>query len=114
MQITILLFTYLETPALPSELTLKCDTNKSCTLSWKRPFSLDITGVEPDVVYIVELYKIFSSCDSEGNRQLMNGTHVQKESYEFTQPNFLYELLVIPRNNLEEAENGSNKTLGGE
>lgn len=111
--VSFMFFSNLEPPGLTSSLTHECHANGSCTVAWEQPFSLNITNVHPDVVYTVALYKLLSTCDTQGYRKLMNETVIEKEFYEFPRPDFLYELFVIPRNNLEEAMNGSNKSFIG-
>ena len=47
-----------------TNLSLQSPCTTSITLTWVPPFSLDITGVEPDFTHTVEVYNITS-----GDRQ---------------------------------------------
>ena len=78
----------------------------SSSISWTPPFSLDLTGVDPDIVYCVEVYNI--TCGS-GNL-IVSDCNVTEPSYttEDIAPNgYVYEYSVIPRSNVEGARNGT-------
>ena len=84
------------------------------TLSWVAPFSLDLTGVDPDIVYCVEVYNI--TC---GRRDLIiSNCNVTETSYSDTSgymapSGYIYEYTVTPRSNVEGASNGTNVTATG-
>ena len=78
----------------------------SSTLSWTPPPSLDLTGVDPDIVYCVEVYNI--TC---GRRDLIISDYdVTEPSYtsdDIAPDGYIYEYIVTPRSNVEGARNGT-------
>ena len=82
------------------------------TLSWEAPFSLDLTNVDPDIVYYVEVYNI--TC---GRRDLIvsdcNVTEPSYTSDDIAPDGYIYEYTVIPRSNVEGATNGTSLTVTG-
>ena len=78
------------------------DRNTS-TLSWTAPFSLDLTNVDPDIAYCVDIYNI--TC---GRRDLIvSDCNVTEPSYTFdASDGYIYEYIVTPRSNVEGARNG--------
>ena len=82
------------------------------TLFWEPPFSLDLTGVDPDIVYCVEVYNI--TC---GRRDLIiSDCSVTEPSYtsdDIAPHGYIYEYTVTPRSNVPGARNGSSGTVTG-
>ena len=82
------------------------------TLSWDAPFSLDLTNVDPDIVYCVEVYNI--TC---GRRDLIisdcNVTEPSYTSDDIAPDGYIYEYTVTPRSNVEGASNGTSRTVTG-
>ena len=80
------------------------------TLSWEAPFSLDLTNVDPDIVYCVEVYNI--TC---GRSQLISDCDVMETRYTIDglQPGYIYEYTITPRSNVQGAMNGEGKTVTG-
>ena len=80
------------------------------TLSWKAPFSLDLTGVDPDIVYCVEVYNI--TC---GRSLLISVCDITEPSYTSNDimDGYIYEYAVTPKNNMEGAENGTTTKVTG-
>ena len=78
----------------------------SSTIFWTPPFSLDLTGIDPDIVYCVEVYNI--TC---GRRDLVISDCNVTESF-YTSDNvhdgFLYNITVIPRSNVHNARIGNS------
>ena len=78
----------------------------SSTLTWVSPFSLDLTGVDLDVVYCVEVYNI--TC---GRRDLIisdcNVTEPSYTSDDIAPDGYLYQYIVTPRSNVPGARNGT-------
>ena len=75
------------------------------TISWSPPFSLDLTNIEPDIVYCVEVYNI--TC---GERDLIvSDCDVTETSYTSNDllDGYIYEYIVTPRSNVSEARNGT-------
>ena len=70
------------------------------TLSWDPPFSLDLTDVDPDIVYCVEVYNI--TC---GGRELVfSDCNVTENSYNsdaIAPDGYIYEYNVTPRSNVQ-------------
>ena len=78
-------------------------------ISWEPPFSLDLTDVDPDIVYCVDVYNI--TC---GGRDLVSSDcSVTDTNYTSLSDGYLYEYIVTPRSNVEGAENGTATTLRG-
>ena len=84
---------------------LRVDRNSS-TLTWTPLTSLDLTGVDPDIVYCVEVYNI--TC---GRRDLIiSDCNVIESSYtsdDIAPDGYIYEYTVTPRSNVEGATNGT-------
>ena len=75
-------------------------------LSWSPPFSLDLTNVEPDIVYCVDVYNI--TCG--GRELLISDCDVTETSYTsdvIAPDGYIYEYIVTPRSNVEGAINGT-------
>ena len=81
-------------------------SRNSSTLSWVAPPSLDLTGIDPDIVYCVEVYNI--TC---GRRDLIisdcNVTETSYTSNDIVPDGYIYEYIVTPRSNVEGARNGT-------
>ena len=80
------------------------------TITWEAPFSLNLTGVDPDIVYCVEVYNI--TC---GRSLLISECDVMDTSYtnDDLLPGYIYEYTVTPRSNVEGASNGTSLTVTG-
>ena len=81
----------------------------SICLNWTRPFSLDITGVDPDFWYCVEVYNI-----TWGRAPLSTNCSVYETQFCFTAPNpspcHLFEFRVFAVN---QVGNGSVASVNG-
>ena len=78
---------------------------------WESPFSLNLTYIEPDIVYCVDVYNI--TC---GKAHIVSDCDVINTSYtnQALQSGYIYEYTVTPRSNVEDAQNGtSTRILGG-
>ena len=75
-------------------------------LIWDPPFSLDLTNVDPDIVYCVEVYNI--TC---GGRELVfSDCNVTENSYTsdtIVPDGYIYEYIVTPRSNVQGVQNGT-------
>ncbi|CAI8038559.1 hypothetical protein GBAR_LOCUS21502 [Geodia barretti] len=75
---------YLDPPGPPLSAVgdLKVDAKKasSVTISWSAPFSLDVTGVDPDIWYSVLIYNV----TDENNPTAIPSANVTNTSYTFT------------------------------
>ena len=80
------------------------------SLVWTAPFSFDLTGVYPDIVYCVEVVNI--TC---GRSLLISECDVIETSYtnDVLLPGYIYEYTVTPRSNVEGAQNGTGATVIG-
>ena len=83
---------------------------KNNTLSWVPPFSLDLTNVEPDIVYCVEVYNI--TC---GRSHVISECNVMETSYtnDALHSGYIYEYTVISRSNVQGATNGESHNVTG-
>ena len=84
---------------------------ENTTIVWEAPFSLDLTNVEPNIVYCVELYN--NTCG--GRELLISDCDVMETSYtsDVLQSGYIYEYIVTPKSNVEGAQNGTSKTVTG-
>ena len=81
------------------------------TLSWDPPFSLDLTNIDPDIVYCVEVYNI--TC---GRSLLISECDVMETSYtnNTLHSRYIYEYTVTPRSDVDGARNETSPTeIGG-
>ena len=91
---------YILPGALDDVSGLRIETS---TIKWEPPFSLDLTNVEIDIVFCVEIYNV--TC---GARDLViSDCDVTSTNYTITPDGYLYEFIVIPRSNVEGAMNGT-------
>ncbi|CAI8043109.1 hypothetical protein GBAR_LOCUS23920 [Geodia barretti] len=99
-------------PPLSAVGDLKVDAKKasSVTISWSAPFSLDVTGVDPDIWYSVLIYNV----TDENNPTAIPSANVTNTSYTFTPGSatpcqkFLFS--VIPFNGAGQGESSPNVT----
>ena len=81
---------------------------------WEPPPSLDLTGVEPDIVYCVEVYNITCGADNliASECDLTNPVYPANVG-EGLDSNFVYNITVVPRSNVPGAANGAVFTKQG-
>ena len=81
---------------------------------WEPPSTLDLTGVEPDIVYCVEVYNI--TCGEENliasDCEVMNPIYPASVG-DGLDPSYVYQITVTPRSNVPGAANGSAFTQQG-
>ena len=82
-------------------------------LNWRKPFTLNLTTAEPDVVYCVGIFKI---ADLElSSDHLVSNCSVFEPQYNFSlthpDPRTLMQVVVTPRSNVEGARNGTPKSI---
>ena len=83
----------------------------STTITWDPPFSLDLTDIDPDIVYCVEVYNI--TC---GRRDLfISDCNVTEPSYtsDALYEGLLYHITVTPRSNVSNALSGNSLSITG-
>ena len=83
----------------------------SSTITWEAPFSLDLTGVDPDIVYCVEVYNI--TCGENG--LVVSDCDVTEACIvnDQLQQGFIYRITITPRSNGQDAQNGTISTKEG-
>ena len=93
-------------------LTAKSDVS-SVTISWTAPFSLDVTGVDPDIWYSVLIYNV----TNENNITAIlctDCTNISETHYTFTpdhlSPCDVYNFSVIPYNGAGQGESSGTIT----
>ena len=92
---------------VPSPLTRT--SSNTILIQWDAPPSLDLTDVEPDIVYSVELYKI--TC---GQNIFINHKVVFVNSTNNTvDPMEIYKVIITARSNVEGARNGNSVETRG-
>ena len=88
-------------------------TSNSNLISWYPPTSANLTNVEPDIAYCLEVYN--TTCWS-GNL-LISLCNLMESHYIYDDdelhPHCTYNFTVTPRSNIEGASNGSTATKEG-
>ena len=84
-------------------------TSSRISLSWKPPFSLNLTTAEPDVVYCVEIYDM--------DREHLNSSCIFELQYNLTvespDPRDIFQFTVTPRSNVQGAIDGTPSHING-
>ena len=84
-------------------------TSSTMTYTWEAPFSIDLTGVSPDIVYSVKVAN--SSC---GNKEVVLLTDTLNHSISFDfDVTYAYEFIIIPRSNVAGSLDGQPKHIQG-
>lgn len=87
----------------------------SISLSWERPFSLDITDVQPDIVYCVDVFRISPGVSSRDH--VASDCGLLDSIYNFTtaqpDPRNFFQFVVTPRNHVAGARNGTTSVING-
>ena len=82
---------------------MSCD---SIFITWKAPFSLNLTTAEPDIQYCVDVYNV-----TEGEDHVVSSCDITETSYTFTpdnpSPDYLFNFTVTPRSNVQGSLNGT-------
>ena len=80
-------------------------------ITWEAPFSLDLTGVDPDIVYCVEVYNITCGVDDlvVGDCDVTEPRFVDNR----LQQGYVYRITITPRSNGQSGQNGTNNTKKG-
>ena len=80
------------------------------TIIWEAPFSLNLTNIEPDIVYCVEVYNI--TCRRS---HVISDCDVMKSRYtnDDLQSGYIYEYTITPRSNVQGALNGTDLEISG-
>ena len=73
--------------------------------SWTPPPTLDLTDVDPDIIYGIEVYNI--TC---GSHDLLSHNYNLATSFygdALLDPDYVYKVVIIPRSNVHGAKNGT-------
>ena len=84
----------------------------STIITWDPPYSFDLTDVDPDIAYCVEVYDI--TC---GRRTLVDDDcNVTESNFSSSNlvPGYLHETRITPRSNVIGAVNGTSLAVNGE
>ena len=75
-------------------------------VSWIPPFSLNLTNIDPDIIYCVEVYNI--TCG--GRSDVVGDCNVTMPHFVSAdvQPGYIYEITITPRSNVVTASNGTS------
>ena len=105
--ICVYIFTYIFIGELAAVTNVKRD---AYNVTWTPPFSLNITYIEPDIAYCVEVYDITCS-----KMLLLSNCDVTNPYYfsDLLRDGHIYDIFIIPRNNLRGAKNGIPTELKG-
>ena len=97
------------------DLKFDAKNASSATISWSAPFSLDVTGVDPDIWYSVLIYNV----TDENNPTAILCTdciNITETHYTFTpdylSPCHVYNFSVTPLNGAGQGESSPNITDG--
>ena len=89
-----------------------CERNYSSnvlTTSWTSLPSLDLTDTDPDIVYIVDLFRITCGEDVSMSHENVTGNSTSN-TVDLMQ---IYKAIITPRNNVDGARNGTSVILKG-
>ena len=95
-------------------MTLNVNQNGS-TISWEPPFSLNLSHINPNIIYCVDVYK-FTQCINLTSDPLVSDCNVAHPHYTYTQQDGsddLLQFIVTPRSNVDNAVNGISATRKG-
>ena len=100
-----------DTPKQVENATLIRDHSEDELISLWNPLpTLDITDVDPDILYTVELYQITCGQNILINRTEVAGSNVTEEGLDLMQ---IYKAVIAARNNVREARNGPTAEMKG-
>ena len=81
-------------------------------ITWEPPFSLNLTGVEPDIVYCVEIVTVLNCKEEVSVVSDCNATTTYYDA-ESLNPDYPYNITVTPRSNVVNALPGHTSVLEG-
>ena len=85
-------------------------TSSTIYLNWKPPFSLDLSAVDRDIIYCVDVYKADAT-----SFHILRNCSVFDPHYNFSldnpDPNEVFTFVVMPRSNVDGAPNGIPTTI---
>ena len=82
-------------------------------ISWSAPYSLDITNVDPDIVYCVSIANY--TCGSENPVLIIDDCNVTETKFIFNIPDDggIYQYNITSRSNVLDSNNGRSTTITG-
>ena len=80
------------------------------TTFWDPLPSLDLTDIDPEIVYIRELFKITCGQNTSMNHMVVAGNNATMESLDLTQ---IYKAVITARNNVAAAVDGPSVEIRG-
>lgn len=89
-----------------------CERNYSSgvlTTSWTALPSLNITDIDPDIVYSVEVFKITCGLDVSMSHKIVT----ENSTSNFLDLMQIYKAVITPRNNVDNARNGTSEVMRG-
>ena len=89
-----------------------CERNYSSnvlTTSWTSLPSLNLTGVDPDIIYSVDLFRITCGEDVSMSHENVTGNNTSN-TLDLMQ---IYKAIITPRNNVDGARNGTSVVMRG-
>ena len=89
---------------------LKIKRNNSI-ITWMAPFSLNLTGVDPNIIYCVEVYNITCGVDD----LVVDDCNVTEPRFvdNRLQQGYIYRITITPRSNGQNGQNGTSNTIQG-
>ena len=82
----------------------------SLTTLWDPLPTLDLTDIDPDIVYTVELFKITCGQNVSISRKVVAENYASEENLDLMQ---IYKAVIAAMNNLTEARNGPSVEIRG-
>ena len=80
-------------------------------ITWEPPFSLNLTDIDPDIVYCVEVYNI--TCGERGF--ILGECSLTDLTYDYgwLDNTYVYEIGVTPKSNVNGGDNGTRSIING-
>ena len=99
---------------VPGEVrNITCERDYSfgvLTTLWTPVPSLDLTDIDPDIVYSIELFKISCNRNSFISHKVISASNSSEENLDLRQ---IYEAVIVARNNVTEAMDGPRVVMRG-
>ena len=100
-----------DTPGRVSNVICRMNYSSNSLMTLWDPLStLDLTDVDPDIVYTVELFMITCSGNMSMDPTVVNGSSATTENLNLMQ---IYKAVIVARNNVREARNGPSAEIEG-
>ena len=81
------------------------------TVVWDLLPTLDLTDIDPDIVYTVELFMITCGQNVSISRTVVAGNSATEENLDLMQ---IYKAVIAARNNVREVRNGPSVEIRGQ